>query len=117
MLWTCSAKLRANAPDALADREPRGRRQGSDRPDERTPGSEDEADGDHDHPLGAASDADVAAQPERLRARAGVADEEGADDGREGEADADEVVVPCEHERDRPEDDALADSVGGGVEE
>src|SRR5919199_1622860 len=117
MLWVCAAQLRADAPDALADREPRGRRQGSDRPDERTPGSEDEADGDHDHPLRAASDADVAAQPERLRARAGVADEEGADDRGEHEADAHEVVVTCEDERDRAEDDTFADAIGGGVEE
>src|SRR5690349_15505359 len=117
MLWGGVAKLRANAPHALSDREPRGRRQRPDRPDERAPGSEDETDGDHDDPLRAASDPDVAAQAERLGARTGVADEERAGDGGEREADADEVTVARENERDRAEDDALAHAVGGRVEE
>src|SRR5919197_4191291 len=117
MLWTCSAKLRAHAPHPLPDREPRGRSECAHRPYERAPGGEDEADRDHDDPLGAASDADVAAQAERLRARAGVADEERAGDGGEGEADTDEVAVAAENERDRAEHDALADAVGGRVEE
>src|SRR5919199_6449281 len=117
MLWTCRAKLPAHAPHALAYREPRRRGQGADRPDERAPRSEDEPDGDDDDALGAAPYADVAAQAERLGASAGVADEERARDGPEGEADADEIVVPGEDERDRAEDDALADAVGGRVEE
>src|SRR5919201_869447 len=117
MLWAYPAKLRAHAPDALSHGEPGRRRQRPDRPDERPPGREDEPDGDDDHALGAASDADVAAQPERLRARTGVADEERAGDGGEGEADADEVAVARKDERNRAEDDAFADAVGGRVEE
>src|SRR5947208_1179367 len=35
MLWVWAAKLRPDAPDALSDREPGGRRQYPDRPDER----------------------------------------------------------------------------------
>src|SRR5436853_3441446 len=117
MLWACTSKLGANAPDALAGAEAGGRRQRSDRPDEGTPGSEDEADGDDDHALGAASDPDVAAQAERLRSGAGVADEERAGDGGEREADPDQVAVAAEDERDRAEDDALADAIGRRVEE
>src|SRR5437588_5045623 len=117
MLCAHATKLAPHAPDALADREPRGRRQRPDRPHERAPRSEDEPDRDHHHALRAAADPDVAAQPERLRARAGVADEERARDGGEREADADEVAVASEDERDRAEDDALADPVGGRVEE
>src|ERR671935_1876269 len=117
MLWPCPTKLRANAPHALPDREPGGRRERADRPGEHSPRSEDEADGDDDDALGAAADADVAAQAEHLRARAGVADEERAGHGGEGQADADEVVVAREDERDRAEHHTLADAVGGRVEE
>src|SRR5205823_5063757 len=117
MLWACLPELRAHAPHALADREPGGRREDADRPHERSPGSEDEADRDHDYPFRAAADPDVAAQAERLRAGTRVADEERAGDGGEGEPDADEVVVAGEDERDRPEDDALAHAVGRRVEE
>src|SRR5205085_10511333 len=117
MLLTRAAKRRPDAPDPLADREPGGCREDPDRPDERAPRSEDEADGDDDHALRAAADPDVAAQAERLRSGAGVADEERACGGGEREADANEVAVAGEDERDRAEDDALADPVGGRVEE
>src|SRR5919204_5186798 len=117
MLWACLTKLRAHAPHTLADGEPGGRREDADRPHERSPGSEDETDRDHHDPLGAAADADVAAQAERLRAGARVADEERAGDGGEREPDADEVVVAREDERDRAEDDALAHAVGRRIEE
>src|SRR3989440_6450990 len=116
MLWACPTKLRAHAPHALPDGEPCGRRQRADRPDEGAPRSEDEPDGDDDDPLGAASDADVAAEAESLGARACVADEERPGDGGEREADADEVVVTREDERDRAENDAFADPVGRRVE-
>src|SRR5919109_2421574 len=117
MLWARLSKLRADAPHTLADGEPCGRREDADRPYERAPGSEDEADGNHDDALRAAADADVAPQAERLGAGARVAHEEGAGDGCEGEPDADEVVVAREDERDRAENDALADAVGRRVEE
>src|SRR5256714_9937298 len=116
MLWAC-AKLRPDAPDPLADREPRGRGEHADRPDERAPRCEDEADRDDDHALGAAADADVPTQSERLRAGARVADEEGAGDGGEREPDADEIVMAGEDECDRAQDDPLADAVGRRVEE
>src|SRR3989440_11998052 len=116
MLWACPPKLRAHAPHALPDGEPRGRGQRADRPDEGAPRSEDAPDGDDDDPLGAASDADVAAEAERLGARARVADEERTGDSGEREADPDEVVVAREDERDRAEDDAFADPVGRRVE-
>src|ERR671936_2900368 len=105
MLWAYPAKLRAHAPDALSHGEPGRRRQRPDRPDERPPGREGEPDGDDDHALGAASDPDVAAQPERLRARTGVADEERAGDRRDGERERDLVAVSGEDERDCAEDE------------
>src|SRR5919109_831460 len=117
MLWARLSKLRADAPHTLADGEPCGRREDADRPYERAPGSEDEADGNHDDALRAAADADVATEAERLGAGACVAHEEGAGDGCEGEPYADEVVVAREDERDRAENDALADAVGRRVEE
>src|SRR5205085_12145636 len=116
MLWVLP-QLRSYAQDPLADREPGRCGEDADRPDERAPGREDEPDRDHDDPLRAAADADVAAETERLGAGARVADEERAGDGREGEADAHEVVVTREHERDRAEHDALAHAVGRRVEE
>src|ERR1044072_8416436 len=109
MLWARTAQLRADAPDALPDGEPRSRGEDADRPHERSPRREHEADGDHDDPFRPTADADVAAQAERLRAGARVADQERPGDGGEREPDADEVVVAREDERDRPEDDALAD--------
>src|SRR5947207_14000111 len=117
MLWACAAQLHADAPHALADGEPRRHGENADRPHERAPGREDEADGDDDDALRAAADADVAAQTERLRAGARVADEERAGDGGEREPDADEVVVAREDERDRAQNDAFAHPVGGRVEE
>src|SRR5438876_6459093 len=116
MLWAFSPKLCAHAPHALPDGEPGGHRQRADRPDEGAPRSEDEPDGDDDDPFGAAADPDVAAEAECFRPRPRVADQERAGDGRECEADADEVVVAREDQRDRAEDDALADPVGGRVE-
>src|ERR1044072_6961891 len=103
MLWARTAQLRADAPDALPDGEPRSRGEDADRPHERSPRCEHETDGDHDDAFRAAPD--VAAQAERLRAGARVADEERPGDGGECEPDADEVVVAREDERDRPEDD------------
>src|SRR5438270_11307942 len=117
MLWPRTSKLHAHAPHTLPDREPGGHGQRADRPDERSPRSEDGPEGDDDDAFGATAEPDVAAKPERLCARARVADEERAGDGGEGEADPDEVVVAREDERDRAEDDALADPVGGRVEE
>src|SRR2546425_49672 len=46
-----------------------------------------------------------------------VSDEERARDRRERERERDSVVVPVEDERDCAEHRALADPVGGGVEE
>src|SRR5919202_3988988 len=87
-LWRHAlSQLPPNVKDALQDRDPRCRSQERNRADEEPDAErrEHEAGGDHDDALGAGADADVAAQPERLRTRARVADEEGADHRREHE--------------------------------
>src|ERR1051326_6358188 len=93
------AQLTANAQDPLADGEPGGYGEEVDRPLEAAPRREDEPAGDHDHALGAAAEADVALQPEQLRLRAGVRDEEGAGHRGCGERDRDLVAVTREDER------------------
>src|SRR5207245_2062133 len=55
--------------------------------------------------------------PECLRARACVADEERAGDGGDGEGEGGLVPVARLDQRDRAEDEALGDSVGGRVDE
>src|SRR5207249_6078476 len=111
-VWAIRAsgdELRADVQDALADGDPGRGRQQVDRPGQDAPGREDEPGGDHDDPLGAAADADVAAQAEGLRLRARVADEEGAGERGEAEGERGGVGVPVEHERDRAQHEPLAD--------
>src|SRR5581483_11944729 len=80
-------QLLSDEEEALQDGDPGGGGEHDDRPLERAPGSEHEARGDHDDPLRSGAEADVAAQAERLRLRAGVRDEERAGDGRDREDD------------------------------
>src|SRR5919204_1459763 len=69
------AELPPDVEDPLEHREPGRRGEERDRPRQDTPRRQDEAACDDDDALGARSDAHVAAQPERLRPRARVADE------------------------------------------
>src|SRR5919201_2268977 len=84
-LLSAVAELAPNREDALDDREPR--RRGQDGHDagqhELVERGEDESRRDYDDALGAAADANVAAQAEDLGLRARVADQEGAGDGGE----------------------------------
>src|SRR6185436_21072581 len=73
--------------------------------------------GDHDDALRARADPDVAAEPERLRLRAGVRDEERAGDREGGDGDREEVPLPREDVRHGGEHEPLADAVDERVEE
>src|SRR5437773_7805291 len=84
-----SEKLGADVQHALDDGDPRRGGEEHDRPGEHAPGCEDETCGDDDHALGPRADADVAAEPERFGAGAGVRDEERAGDGGHGDGDED----------------------------
>src|SRR5207302_2679099 len=67
--------------------------------------------------LGARAEADVAPQPERLRLRARVTNEERAGDGGDGRAEGELVAMTREDQRDRAEHRTLPDAVGRRVEE
>src|SRR5512133_3569055 len=103
--------------DALDDGEPRGRGERDNRPRESAPRREDEPGRDEHDTLGARAQADVALQSERLGAGARVGDEEGADDRRHRDHNRPLLAMAGEDERDRGEHRALADAVGGGVDE
>src|SRR5579864_3525939 len=113
--WSSVNQLFSHVQDALQNRDPGGGGEHDDRPLERAPGSEDEARGDDDDPLRAGAEADVAAQAERLRLRAGVRNEERAGDCRDREDDRRVVALTREDEGDGSEHRAFADAVGGGV--
>src|SRR5919201_1611477 len=78
------AELRADEQDPLEHGQPGGRGQQRDRPHKEPDADrrEHEAACDHHHALGARPQPDVAAEAERLRLRARIADEERAGDRR-----------------------------------
>src|SRR3954447_8787023 len=90
------AQLGADRPDPLADREPGRRGEQGDRRREDAPRREAEARRDKDDAFSPRADPDVALQPERLSAGAGVGDQERSDDGREREGER--HLVPVAHE-------------------
>src|SRR5215213_4484330 len=114
---SAGCELAPDGHDALQHRQPGAGGEDEDRPRQPAPRREDQPAGDHDDTLGPAAQADVALEPERLRTRPRVADEERARDRRDRQRERPFPPVASEDECDRAEHAGLADAVGGRVHE